>query len=245
MLLYLFLLFLLWPFFYLYAEARRQYSLRHRGYWARRIGRDSVRYEEKRGRSIEHVIIEGEMMAVGPHVIYVPTDEEWKKSAPEWAHSRKNEIHIHSRAGSRHLMAVPEISQLAHDPRLLDIAHLYLGKEAFPFRATLFDKSPDANWLVVRHQDTALPLKHYCDARGWGPWSNKAGIAYAHAPATALSRVLALRVHWVFAADIDATYDELRSLGVRIVEPLEKKPWGLRQFTVEDLDGNRFYFHCD
>ena len=51
--------------------------------------------------------------------------------------------------------------------------------------------------------------------------------------------------HWIFAADIDATYDELRSLGARIVEPLEKKPWGLRQFTVEDLDGNRFYFHCD
>ncbi|MGH9967420.1 MAG: hypothetical protein ACREBG_06255 [Pyrinomonadaceae bacterium] len=93
MLLYLFLLFLLWPFFYLYAEARRQYSLRNRGYWARRVGRDSVRYEEKRGRSIEHVTIDGEMMAVGPHVIYVPTDEEWKKSAPEWAHSRKNEIH--------------------------------------------------------------------------------------------------------------------------------------------------------
>ena len=52
-------------------------------------------------------------------------------------------------------------------------------------------------------------------------------------------------VHWVFAADIDATYAELRSLGAGIVEPLEKKPWGLRQFTVEDLDGNRFYFHCD
>jgi len=52
-------------------------------------------------------------------------------------------------------------------------------------------------------------------------------------------------VHWVFAAEIDATYEELRSLGAKIVEPLEKKPWGLRQFTVEDLDGNRFYFHCD
>jgi uncharacterized glyoxalase superfamily protein PhnB len=52
-------------------------------------------------------------------------------------------------------------------------------------------------------------------------------------------------VHWVFAADIDATYEELRARGARIVEPLEKKPWGLRQFTVEDIDGNRFYFHCD
>ena len=52
-------------------------------------------------------------------------------------------------------------------------------------------------------------------------------------------------VHWVFAKDIDATYEELRSSGSRITEPLEKKPWGLRQFTVEDLDGNRFYVHCD
>ena len=52
-------------------------------------------------------------------------------------------------------------------------------------------------------------------------------------------------VHWVFAEDVDATYNELKSLGANIVEPLEKKPWGLRQFTVEDIDGNRFYFHHD
>jgi predicted enzyme related to lactoylglutathione lyase len=52
-------------------------------------------------------------------------------------------------------------------------------------------------------------------------------------------------VHWVFAEDIDATYAELKSLGANIVEPLEKNPWGLRQFTVEDIDGNRFYFHHD
>jgi len=52
-------------------------------------------------------------------------------------------------------------------------------------------------------------------------------------------------VHWVFAEDIDASYQELKSLGANIVEPLEKKPWGLRQFTVKDLDGNLFYFHCD
>ncbi len=50
-------------------------------------------------------------------------------------------------------------------------------------------------------------------------------------------------VRWVFADDIDATYAELKALSANIVEPLEKKPWGLRQFTVEDIDGNRFYFH--
>jgi uncharacterized glyoxalase superfamily protein PhnB len=52
-------------------------------------------------------------------------------------------------------------------------------------------------------------------------------------------------VHWVFAEDIDASYQELKSSGANIVDPLEKKPWGLRQFTVEDMDGNLFYFHHD
>jgi predicted enzyme related to lactoylglutathione lyase len=52
-------------------------------------------------------------------------------------------------------------------------------------------------------------------------------------------------IHWVYAPDIDAQHDEYRALGAKIVEPLELKPWGLRQFTIEDLDGNRFYFHCD
>ena len=52
-------------------------------------------------------------------------------------------------------------------------------------------------------------------------------------------------VHWVFAEDIDTSYQELKSSGANIAEPLEKKPWGLRQFTIKDLDGNLFYFHHD
>jgi uncharacterized glyoxalase superfamily protein PhnB len=50
-------------------------------------------------------------------------------------------------------------------------------------------------------------------------------------------------VHWVFAEDIDATYQQVQSADAIIAEPLELKPWGLRQFTVHDLDGNIFYFH--
>src|SRR5580698_5539939 len=52
-------------------------------------------------------------------------------------------------------------------------------------------------------------------------------------------------VHWVFAEDIDESYRELKSSGANIVDPLERKSWGLRQFTVKDLDGNLFYFHHD
>ena len=50
-------------------------------------------------------------------------------------------------------------------------------------------------------------------------------------------------VHWVFAEHIDTTYQELKDLGASIVDPLEDKPWGIRQFTIEDLDGNVFHFH--
>ena len=52
-------------------------------------------------------------------------------------------------------------------------------------------------------------------------------------------------VHWVYAEDIDASHQELKSLGANIMEPLEKNRRGLRQFTVKDLDGNLFYFHHD
>lgn len=100
-----------------------------------------------------------------------------------------------SRAGARHLLAVPAMAALARDPRLTSVAADILGSEPVPFGATLFDKSSEANWLVVWHQDTALPLLERCDVAGWGPWSTKGGITYAHAPASALSQVVALRVH--------------------------------------------------
>lgn len=100
-----------------------------------------------------------------------------------------------SRAGARHAMKLPPVAAMARDPQLLTIVRAILGKDAFPFRATLFDKSPTANWLVVWHQDTALPLRERRETPGWGPWSVKEGISYAHAPASALEQVVALRVH--------------------------------------------------
>ena len=60
-----------------------------------------------------------------------------------------------SRAGARHLMRHPTVARLAHDPGLLSIARGFLGAEPIPFRATLFDKSPQNNWLVW-HQDRAI-----------------------------------------------------------------------------------------
>jgi ectoine hydroxylase-related dioxygenase (phytanoyl-CoA dioxygenase family) len=100
-----------------------------------------------------------------------------------------------SRAGMRHAMRNADVAALARDARLMELAKEALGAAAVPFRATLFDKSPVSNWLVVWHQDTALPLRERREVTGWGPWSIKDGVNYAHAPASALEQVLALRLH--------------------------------------------------
>jgi ectoine hydroxylase-related dioxygenase (phytanoyl-CoA dioxygenase family) len=100
-----------------------------------------------------------------------------------------------SRAGVRHALGIPAVAKVARDQRLMEIATAVLGQDAIPFHATLFEKSPSANWLVVWHQDTALPLTERKETAAWGPWSQKEGVNYAHAPAGALERMLALRLH--------------------------------------------------
>jgi hypothetical protein len=100
-----------------------------------------------------------------------------------------------SRAGARNLMSDPAISSLACDSRLLRLATDVLGARAVPFRAILFDKSTSSNWHVSWHQDRALPIRNRVESSEWGPWSKKAGVLYALAPAWALRRVVALRVH--------------------------------------------------
>src|SRR5690242_9679746 len=101
-----------------------------------------------------------------------------------------------TRAGARHVLAVPAVCAIASDPRLLRIAARFISGRPFPFRATLFDKSTRANWLVAWHQDTVLPVRHRVDsADAWGPWSMKAGALHARAPASALDATVALRVH--------------------------------------------------
>jgi ectoine hydroxylase-related dioxygenase (phytanoyl-CoA dioxygenase family) len=100
-----------------------------------------------------------------------------------------------NRAGIRHALGLAPVAAIARGQKLMEIAKDVLGHEALPIRATLFDKSPLSNWLVVWHQDTALPLRERREKTGWGPWSVKDGVNYAHAPAPALENVLALRVH--------------------------------------------------
>ncbi len=45
-------------------------------------------------------------------------------------------------------------------------------------------------------------------------------------------------------SDVDQMYEEWKRSGVRITDELETKSYNLREFTAQDLDGNRFrVFH--
>jgi ectoine hydroxylase-related dioxygenase (phytanoyl-CoA dioxygenase family) len=92
-------------------------------------------------------------------------------------------------------MCVPSVREFAWHPDLVTLAARFIGEQPIPFRATLFDKSAVSNWLVTWHQDTALPIRQRVDDAMWGPWSMKAGVLHAIAPASALTMVVALRVH--------------------------------------------------
>lgn len=97
--------------------------------------------------------------------------------------------------GERHLLRRAQIADLCREPALSGIVRDVLGDDAFAYKATLFDKTPEANWKVAWHQDLSIPV--YGDGRpdGWKAWSVKAGVLHTQPPAELLARVLAVRVH--------------------------------------------------
>jgi ectoine hydroxylase-related dioxygenase (phytanoyl-CoA dioxygenase family) len=106
-----------------------------------------------------------------------------------------NQNNKKNRAGIRNLMSVPLIREFANDERLITILKECTGKAMIPFKATLFEKTGRSNWLVAFHQDTALPIEELSEPSEWGPMSVKEGVIFAHAPARALAKIIALRIH--------------------------------------------------
>ncbi len=129
-----------------------------------------------------------------------------------------------SRAGIRNLMTFPEVAAISNDPRLIGLTIHIIGQPLIPFKATLFEKSGKANWLVAWHQDTAIPVEKAVNSDGWGPASVKEGITFMHAPAPVLSKILAIRIH------LDASTDSNGPL--RVVPGTHTK-----RLSDDDLSG--------
>lgn len=97
--------------------------------------------------------------------------------------------------GGRNLLGVPEVRALAASPEIRAVVEPVVGRFARPVRALFFDKTPEANWPVLWHQDLSLALAERHDIDGWGPWTMKAGVPHVQPPASVLAQMLAVRVH--------------------------------------------------
>ena len=62
-------------------------------------------------------------------------------------------------------------------------------------RGILFDKTPDANWLVPWHQDLSIAVRERRYVPGFGPWSVKAGVHHVQPPGEILDQMLTVRIH--------------------------------------------------
>jgi ectoine hydroxylase-related dioxygenase (phytanoyl-CoA dioxygenase family) len=100
-----------------------------------------------------------------------------------------------ARAGQRHLIDHAAVIRLVREERVANAVMQLLGANAFAFKATLFDKTNEANWLVAWHQDVSIPITEKYVLAGWSGWSTKEGVAYAQPPESILTNVLALRLH--------------------------------------------------
>lgn len=104
-------------------------------------------------------------------------------------------LSVDGRGGARNLLAHAPIRALATSTRVRAIAAAVLGDTCFAVRAILFDKTPSANWKVVWHQDLSIATRRRVDVQGFGPWTEKAGVAHVQPPLAVLERMLAVRVH--------------------------------------------------
>ncbi len=75
------------------------------------------------------------------------------------------------------------------------IARRWLGDEASPVRAVLFDKSEAANWSLGWHQDRTIVVRERRDVPGFGPWTVKQGMLHVAPPFDLLATMMTLRVH--------------------------------------------------
>ena len=97
--------------------------------------------------------------------------------------------------GARNLLRIPDIGALASSPALHGLVEPAVGPSAKAVRALFFDKTPEANWPVLWHQDVSLALAGRHEIPGWGPWSLKGGVPHVQPPPAILDEMLAVRIH--------------------------------------------------
>lgn len=100
------------------------------------------------------------------------------------------------RGGLREVLGKsPAFAELAGEGMPARLARQVLGPASRVRKATLFDKTPAANWKVPWHQDLTIAVAERREIEGFRAWSRKEGVHHVQPPADILAATLAVRVH--------------------------------------------------
>lgn len=97
--------------------------------------------------------------------------------------------------GARNLLDLSQVRAVAAGPAVRTLIEPVVGSQAIAVRALFFDKTAEANWPVLWHQDLTVAVAARHDRDGWGPWSIKAGVPHVEPPANLLAGMLTVRLH--------------------------------------------------
>lgn len=78
---------------------------------------------------------------------------------------------------------------------LAPIAGALLDAPARPTKATFFDKTPGANWVLPWHQDRTIEVSSRAPRDGYRHWRRRDGLWHVEPPREVLERIVALRLH--------------------------------------------------
>lgn len=106
-------------------------------------------------------------------------------------------------AGSRRLLDVPEVVDVARCLRDAPILAGLLPPSAVAVQCTLFSKHAHSNWSVAPHQDLGIPVSARIDAVGWTGWSRKQRTWFVQPPLALLESLVAVRLQ-LDSADVAA-----------------------------------------
>lgn len=114
------------------------------------------------------------------------------------------------RGGTRlRLLESTDLRRQLEYARTGHLAERALGRDAFPVRVLLFDKTATANWKVGWHQDLTIAVRRRIPTAGFESWSEKDGIVHVRPPVHVLEGMVTVRVH---LDDCPATNGPLRVL---------------------------------
>jgi ectoine hydroxylase-related dioxygenase (phytanoyl-CoA dioxygenase family) len=97
-------------------------------------------------------------------------------------------------AGNRNLLSESWCATLARRLAAHPLISQLLAPNAVCAQCTLFEKTPQRNWLVAWHQDLSIPVAYQVHDPAVTGWSRKEGVLYAQPTSSLVSQLLAVRL---------------------------------------------------